>query len=223
MKKTNILIIFLLSAFSLFATNIEVELKKGSYSEDSVKLALERSQKIVDKLALSDKDKQANVLHIIANRYLELYQIHDEYDARNEKIEALGLEEEVKKDELERSYYEYNSALYRSRFGYIAWLSFYLSKEQVVTVKNEMTDNLLLQRYDAFVDMLPEMTDDQKNRVYAWLIEAREFSMDFITKRKMNQMFTKYRGRINNYLSACGHDIGKASAEQKERQLRDSK
>ncbi|NDW12208.1 DUF3826 domain-containing protein [Bacteroides sp. 214] len=221
MRLIILLTLLLLSALSISATNVEVELKRGNHSQDSIRSALVRSQKIVDKLVLADKVQQTNVLHVIANRYLELFMIHAEYDARNERIKALGLAEQAEKEELERSYYEYNSFLYRSRFGYIAWLSFYLNEEQIETVKNEMTENMLLLRYAAFMEMLPQLTNAEKQRVHAWLVEAREFSMDFIARRKMQQMFTKYRGRINNYLSACGYEIGNASAEQKARQLRE--
>ena len=222
MRKASLVIFLLASFITLFATNVEVELKPGKHPESSVKRALDKAQGIVDKLALCDEIQKTNVLHIIANRYLELYTIHDEYDARNERIETLGLETKMKEEELERSYYQYNSGLYRSRFGYIAWLSFFLNEEQVETVKNEMTENMLKLRYNAFLDMLPEMTDAEKKRVYNWLVEAREFAMDFITSRKMQQMFTKYRGRINNYLNACGHDLGKASSEQITRQIREN-
>jgi len=223
MRKASLTIFFFLTLFTtLSATNVMVELKRGSHSADSIEYALNKAQGIVDKLSLSDDNQKTNVLHVIANRYLELYTIHTEYDARNARIETLGLEVKAKEEELERSYYQYNSALYRSRFSYNAWLSFFLNEEQVENVKNEMTENMFVLRYNAFLEMLPEMTDAERKRVHGWLIEAREFAMDFITLRKMQQMFTKYRGRINNYLAACGHDLGKASSEQIARQIREN-
>jgi len=41
--------------------------------------------------------------------------------------------------------------------------------------------------------------------------------MDFLDDRKMRQMFTKYRGRINNYLAKRGYDLRKATEEQEAR------
>ena len=224
MKKPSIVIVVFLSIFtSLHAAGIEVNLNEKNQSVESINKAVAKAQKIVEALELTDEVQKANVQNVIANRYLELYKIHADYEARDENIKTMDLEEK-EPDALEHSYYECNSFLYRSRFGYITWLSFYLTGDQIEIVKNEMTDNRLKVRYDAFVDMLPQMTEAQKHRVYSWLVEAREFSMDFITSRKMNQMFTKYRGRINNYLAReCGYDIAKASREQEERLLKQSK
>ena len=70
-----------------------------------------------------------------------------------------------------------------------------------------MTHNMLIDRYNAFMTMVPHMAKEDQIRVHNWLIEAREFSMDFETPRKMRQMFTKYRGRINNYLSKRGYTL----------------
>lgn len=224
MKKLTLLsIMFLSSLVTLHATDVEVKLNEKNQSAESIDKAVAKAREIVKALGLTDENKKANVQNVIANRYLELDKIHAEYEERDENIKTMDLEEK-EPDILEQSYYEYNSALYRSRFGYITWLSFYLNKDQIDIVKNKMTGNMLKARYDAFVDMLPQMTDDQKNRVYAWLVEAREFSMDFINERKMRQMFTKYRGRINNYLAReCGYDIAKASREQEARILGQNK
>lgn len=88
---------------------------------------------------------------------------------------------------------------------------------QVETVKNLMTNNYLFVRYNDFIDLLPSLTEAERERVYHWLVEAREFSMDFLDDRKMRQMFTKYRGRINNYLAKRGYDLRKATEEQEAR------
>ena len=104
-------------------------------------------------------------------------------------------------------------------FCYEAWL-FHLNDKQVETIKDAMTYNLFHIRYDDFMDLLPNLTESDKNRVYHWLVEAREFSMDFETPRKMRQMFTKYRGRINNYLSSRGYDLRKATEEQEARKMK---
>ena len=70
-----------------------------------------------------------------------------------------------------------------------------------------MTYHMLQERFDGFLTMLPDMAKEDQIRVYNWLVEAREYSMDFETPRKMRQMFTKYRGRINNYLSKRGYQL----------------
>lgn len=210
----------ILSLFSTLVFAADIKIDTRNLPIDALVTAQEKAIQVMDKLSLANDSVRENIQIVVTNRYLELREIHQNYDERNKKIENAGLSKEDTAIELERSYYQYNSDLYRSRFGYEAWLSFYLNDEQVETVKDAMTYNLFHVRYDDFLDLLPNLTESDKNRIYHWLVEAREFSMDFETPRKMRQMFTKYRGRINNYLSGRGHDLRKATEEQKARQMK---
>lgn len=207
-------------SFSVIVSAKDAELNTRNLSVETVTDAQQKANKILAKLSLPDDSVRNNVYVIITNRYLELREIHIAYEERNKAIEIKEWPEGGKEMELERSYYQYNSDLYRSRFGYVAWLSFYMDEQQVEVVKNAMTYNMFHVRYNDFLDLIPDLTDAEKNRVHHWLIEAREFSMDFETPRKMRQMFTKYRGRINNYLSARGYDLRKATEEQKARKMK---
>lgn len=217
---SRIISLFILFLFSVTISAADIKLNTRNLPSDAVSEAKQRAAKVLAKLSLTNDSIRENIQIVVTNRYLELREIHHRYEERNKVIEATDLSKEKKAEELERSYYQYNSDLYRSRFGYIAWLSFYLNDEQVETVKDAMTYNLFHVRYNDFLDLLPNLTKAEKNRVYNWLIEAREFSMDFETPRKMRQMFTKYRGRINNYLAGRGYDLRKATEEQKARQMK---
>ena len=66
-------------------------------------------------------------------------------------------------------------------------------------------------------DMLPNLTPEQKTKIYEWLKEARELAMDEGSSNKKHAMFGKYKGRINNYLSAQGYDMKKESRDWEER------
>ena len=63
--------------------------------------------------------------------------------------------------------------------------------------------------YAAYQDMLPNLTTEQKEKIYNWLKEARELAMDAESSDKKHAVFGKYKGRINNYLSAEGYDVKK--------------
>ena len=202
--------LFFLS-ISVGVSATDIELNTRNFSAEVVQDAKSKATKVVDELSLTNASARDNVFIVVANRYLELRQIHQAYGERNKVIEALKLEKKAMDDELERSYYQCNSDLYRSRFGYTTWLSFYLNDAQIEKVKDAMTLHLFPAQYNAFMKGLPELTDDPKKRVRSWFEEAREFSMDFETGRQMRQMFTKYRGRLNNYLSKCGYDISRVS------------
>jgi hypothetical protein len=43
------------------------------------------------------------------------------------------------------------------------------------------------------------------------LIAAREIAMDAGTAEEKHQVFGKFKGRINNYLTAQGYDLKEAS------------
>lgn len=217
----NRIISFLVVVFtSLMLNATELKLNTWSLPVEAVTEAQKKAAKVLEKLSLTNDSIRENIQIVITNRYLELREIHLKYDERNKVIESSNLAKEEKTAELERSYYQYNSDLYRSRFGYTAWLSFYLNDEQIEVVKDAMTYNLFHVRYNDFLDLLPDLTEAEKNRVHHWLVEAREFSMDFETPRKMRQMFTKYRGRINNYLAARGYDLRRATEEQQARKMK---
>jgi Protein of unknown function (DUF3826) len=57
----------------------------------------------------------------------------------------------------------------------------------------------------------------QKTKIYEWLKEAREIAMDAESSDKKHAVFGKYKGRINNYLSAEGYDLKKATEEWQQR------
>jgi len=57
--------------------------------------------------------------------------------------------------------------------------------------------------------MIPQLSDEQKKKIFDWLVEAREYAMDAESSEKKHAWFGKYKGRINNYLSAEGIDMKK--------------
>jgi len=65
--------------------------------------------------------------------------------------------------------------------------------------------------------MIPGLTELQKKQIKVWLVEAREHAMDAGTSEEKHQWFGKYKGRINNYLSAAGYDMKKEGVEWQKR------
>jgi hypothetical protein len=148
-----------------------------------------RAQKIVDGLGLTDAAKSENVRNIIANRYFLLNDIHSKYD---------------KGQQAER-----DAELYKHHFELVSALALYLTDEQIDAVKDGMTYGRLKRDYQAQLDMIPTLTDFEKQQVLAWLKEAREYAMDAADSKGKHFWFDKYRGRTNNWLSARGYDLKK--------------
>ncbi|MBR6252109.1 MAG: DUF3826 domain-containing protein [Bacteroidales bacterium] len=174
----------------------EVALDSTGRDPQYVNAILKRAQKVTDKLNITYQPKGRNVLNIVANRYFELNDIYAERDTLKKKDKKLA---QATAD----------SKLYRSHFGYDAKLSMYLKPHEIETVKDVMTFNVLHVTFDAHCDMIPTLTDEEKAQIMAWLIEARELAIDAESSNKKHEVFGKYKGRINNYLSGRGYDLVK--------------
>jgi len=188
MKK--VLYAAILSLFSLTTTNAQsVPLNTEGQDSAYVETIKGRAQKIVDGLGLTDATKAESVRNIIANRYFLLNDIHAKYD---------------KGQQAER-----DAELYKHHFELASALALYLTDEQIDAVKDGMTYGRLKRDYQAQLDMIPTLTDFEKQQILVWLKEAREYAMDAADSKGKHFWFDKYRGRTNNWLSARGYDLKK--------------
>ena len=202
--------ILLLLAVVLSANAIELN-DKGRNPE-YVNSILGRSKKIVDKLGLQDTNSVREVTYIIANRYFELNDIYEVRDSLV-KIAKETLKGDEKQISIKVAENEKDSKLYRSHFAFPAALSLFLDEEQIAAVKDGMTYNVVKVTYDATLDMIPSLKEEEKAQIMAWLIEARELAIDAENSKKKHEVFGKYKGRINNYLSKRGYDLVKEREE----------
>lgn len=200
---------FFIAALAAFMTTAAsaVELNSEGRNPEYVASIVKRSQKCTDALGITGTDKGKQVLNIIANRYFALNDIYAERDSvKNIAKQKQGDE---KKMLMEAAEAKKDSKLYRSHFGFDADLSIYLTADEIVTVKDVMTYNVVKVTSDAYSDMIPRLTAEEKAQIVAWLKEARELAIDAENSNKKHETFKKYKGRINNYLSKRGYDISK--------------
>ena len=212
MSMKKIILISLLLVFGWLSAGA-VDLNKDNRDPQYVESIVKRSQKIVDKLGLTDVKVAEDVRNVIANRYFELNDIYEVRDAQVKKIKESGLRGAAKDDALKAAEYEKDAALYRSHFAYPANLSLFLDEKQIEVVKDGMTYGVVKVTYDATIDMIPSLKEEEKAQIYAWLIEAREFALDAENSDKKHAAFGKYKGRINNYLAKRGYDLTKEREE----------
>lgn len=173
-----------------------VALDSAGRPADYVETIVNRAQKATDELGITWTPQGQTVLNIICNRYFQLNDIYEERDSLKKLDKKLA---ETTAD----------SKLYRSHFAFDAQLSLFLKPQQIETVKDVMTYNVVKVTYDAQCDMIPTLTDEEKQQIMAWLKEARELAIDAESSKKKHEVFGKYKGRINNYLSARGYDLVK--------------
>ena len=189
MRKVLVFLIFLVS----LDVPGQVALNTEGQDPQYVETIKGRAQKIVDGLLLNDAQKAENVRNIIANRYFLLNDIHAKYDKNQQ--DALYAE------------------LYKHHFELASALSLYLNEEQIDAVKDGMTYGRLKRDYNAQLEMIPTLTEEEKAQILIWLKEAREYAMDAADSKGKHFWFDKYRGRTNNWLSARGYDLKKERDE----------
>ena len=74
-------------------------------------------------------------------------------------------------------------------------------------MKDGMTYGVVPKTYQAHLEMIPLLKEDEKLRILNWLKEAREFAIDASNAKSKHAWFGKYKGRINNWLASRGYDL----------------
>lgn len=194
-----------------------VALDSAGRPADYVETIVKRAQKATDELGITWTPVGQNVLNIICNRYFRLNDIY----AEQLSVDSLVLSDisstisgndaakKLKSLNSQLSTLNIDSKLYRSHFGFEADLSKYLNPAQIETVKDVMTFHVVQVTYDAQLDMIPTLKEEEKQQILIWLKEARELAIDAESSKKKHEVFGKYKGRINNYLSRRGYDLTK--------------
>ncbi|KRT13188.1 hypothetical protein ASU31_25880 [Pedobacter ginsenosidimutans] len=201
------------SITAIFAQNNAVNDK-----EAYVKMITERSAKIVANLGITDAKKTEKVTVIIRDQYSNLNDIYAARDIRVKAIKEKNKDNKVERDSaLVKDSRVVEASLAKLHKKYISKLSAQLTNEQVELVKNGMTYNVLPITYKAYQEEILTLTEDQKKQIMIWLTEAREHAMDAESSDKKHAWFGKYKGRINNYLSAAGYDLKKEGIEWEKR------
>lgn len=211
---------YLLLSGLLLLCQVSASARQAGAVEDTAYLRVsnQRADKIVATLGITHADSALMVRDIIATQYRRLNDVQAQRDAAVKsakekwKDDKPSLTTELKKIEDAN-----NQTVDKLHSGYLSALSAHLSQQQVSQVKDGMTYGVLPLTYRVYNDMLPNLTTEQKAQIMAWLVEAREHAMDAGSSEKKHQWFGKYKGRINNYLSAAGINMKQAEEEWKKR------
>lgn len=186
--------------------------------EEYVKVINNRAAKIVAAFHSSDTVFTKKVTAVIADQYVSLGRIHDGRNAKIKAVKSKGAELTADdKAAIQKLEADADLELAKLHAAYLSKLSALCTPLQIEDVKNGMTFNVLNVTYTAYQDMLPNLTEEQKKQIVIWLTEAREKAMDAESSDKKHGVFGKYKGRINNYLSAAGIDMKKEEAAWQQR------
>ena len=177
-----------------------------------------RADKIVATLGIADSSKATCVRDIIAQQYRSLREIHDTRDARIKAAKKLAGDDKKAAEASAKAIRDKaKTEQDKLHKKYLKKLSARLKPEQVDKVKDGMTYGVRQVTYNQYLAMLPDLTDEQKAQIMAYLVEARENAMDAGSSEEKHRWFRKYKGKINNYLSAAGYDLKKAERDLNQR------
>ncbi|WP_316739475.1 DUF3826 domain-containing protein [Pedobacter aquatilis] len=183
-----------------------------------VKAITERADKIVAALEIADAKKAEAVRNTIRDQYSNLNDIYIVRDAKLKEIKDKNADNKVERDSaIAKQNRATESSLAKLHKKYIGKLASNLNDSQVEKVKNGMTYNVLPITYKAYQEQILTLTEEQKKQILIWLTEAREYAIDAESSDKKHAWFGKYKGRINNYLSAAGYDLKKEGVEWEKR------
>ncbi|ATC63362.1 hypothetical protein CMV30_05005 [Nibricoccus aquaticus] len=182
--------------------------KEAAYT----KVLDERSSKIVAALELGDSTKAARVQARIIAQYRSLNAWQETHEEKLKELRKTK-DAEPAKSEIAAIY----AARKTARDTFLADLAKDLTPAQVDTVKDKLTYNKLQVTYNGYLQQLPSLKEEQKKKIYDWLLEAREEGIDGVSSHEKDEIFGKYKGRINNYLSNEGYDLKQSSIDWKAR------
>ena len=178
------------------------------------RIAEQRADKIVESLALASPTTAARVREVIARQYADLNALHAVRDARIAEAKLLP-DRAAATAAVTAAKASVDPQLTALQAAYLGKLAEDLAPAQIDIVKDGMTYGVLPLTFRVYQQMLPELTAAQKDQILAWLTEARELAMTGSTSGEKHAWFGKYKGRINNFLSAAGYDLKQAEKNLK--------
>jgi Spy/CpxP family protein refolding chaperone len=199
MKKSMLIAAIVLLAIAAFAagTNSTPEQTEAKYTA-----AIEgRTADILKILALTDTDKAAKVHDGIMAQYRALKAWHDENDAKLKTVKADT-----------NAVAQIRASLKALHADFLARLAENLSPEQIEQVKDKMTYGKVQFTFAGYMAAYPNLGEEHKQKILELLKQAREEAMDGGSAAEKTAVFTKCKGKINNYLSKQGIHPKKANA-----------
>ena len=203
----------LLALGSMLIMTLSIQSVHAAGNEDTayIRVVTERAGKIVATLGLPDSASFLRVRTIVADQYRNLNTIYTERDDRLKQLK--GQQPAPDKNTMDslkkRIQQDVDEKVTKLHSVYLKQLAAVLNTQQVDKVKDGMTYSVLEVTYRAYQEKLPDLTTEQKAYILTALTEAREHAMDGGSSEEKHAWFGKYKGRINNYLSAQGVDMKK--------------
>ncbi len=191
---------------------------KGEVVDEYTKVITGRADKIVSSMTFDSEDIKIKVRDIIVDHYRFLNDAEEARDADVAKIrEEYAENKELRNAKIDLRKLGQETKIRDHHFAFYAQLKQIIPEKQIDEVKDGLTYNVLNVTYVAFCEMIPSLTDEEKEQISIWLVEAREHAIDGGSSKEKHGWFGKYKGKINNYLSKRGYNLTEEREKWNER------
>lgn len=204
----------LLVTSSVQAADVAANDAEAVYSQEIAK----RADKVLAPLGISDEGQTNRIRDLITSQYRTLREIHAARDARINEAKRSPGDAAIAEAWTKTARDAASQKLADAHRRFVARLAVELTPEQVDKIKDGMTYGVVGITYKRYLELFPNLRDEDKRELLADLIEARELAMDAGSSEEKHAVFGKYKGRINNYLSKAGYDMKQAEKDLAEKQ-----
>ncbi|WP_114938845.1 DUF3826 domain-containing protein [Mucilaginibacter endophyticus] len=205
-------------AILLLSAAYNAAFAQSTADNNYIKVITERSNKIVTGAGITDSVKFKKVRDIVVAQYNDLNTV---YEARKTKVNDIKAQMPDDKNGANAKIALIDTDVVKQvkvlHTAYISKLNNVLTADELDKIKDGMTYRIYPITYTAYQDEIPNLTEEQKSKIKGWLLEARENAIDAESSEKKHAWFGKFKGRINNYLSAQGYDMKKEGEEWQKR------
>jgi hypothetical protein len=171
-----------------------------------------RSAKIVNEAKIEDPAKAIWAKFALMELYFALNDWQEKYED-----ERRGLKPNENEADAKRAG-EIEAARVAARDRFVAALERELTGEQATAIKDGISYGVRLNTYNAYLMYVPDMPEELKASMMRHLTEARDLAMMGGSANEKHGIFNKYKGRINNELSAAGINMGERQKAHQARQ-----
>lgn len=166
-----------------------------------------RADKILASLSLEDAADRSQVHAALVDFYRSVNAWHEQHAGRRQELKRAAT------DSARESLATLEADLAAVRRDFEDRLAKVLPAKSIARVKDGLTYNVVHVTERAYHDMLPDLTAGERERIHAWLVEARDLAISEGSSEAKHGVFGRYKGKINNFLSQAGYDLKQAERD----------
>jgi hypothetical protein len=163
---------------------------------------------ILQRMRLSETDKTERLVQATADYLTALEKILAERQTTLDQLaKDAGPQGKADEAKVAAAWTKAKAAFIPLRNAYVDKLEAELHPYLVDRVKDGLTEDAVPRLYAMYLEMIPMLTPAEKAHIYGLLVEGRENAITAIGHKAQTQWIHKYRGIINNFIAAQGHDF----------------